>query len=109
MTTNTTEKALHPAAAMYAQEVREGTLSRREFLARSTALGLTAAAAYGLLGLDAPAMAESHATPGGTVRMAMETKALKDPRTFDWSELANFARGWLEYLVEYNADGSPPS
>jgi peptide/nickel transport system substrate-binding protein len=101
-----TGEMLHPAAYMYAEEVREGRLSRREFLVRSTALGLSAAAAYGLIGLDAPAHAASHATMGGTVRMAMETKALKDPRTFDWSELANFARGWLEYLVEYNADGS---
>jgi len=38
--------------------------------------------------------------------MNMETKAQKDPRVWDWSELANFGRGWLEYLVEYNADGS---
>jgi hypothetical protein len=38
--------------------------------------------------------------------MNMETKALKDPRTWDWSRIANFARGWLEYLVEYNNDGS---
>ncbi|MGQ0609524.1 MAG: ABC transporter substrate-binding protein [Paracoccaceae bacterium] len=101
-----TGEMLHPAAYMYADEVREGRLSRREFLVRSTALGLSAAAAYGLIGLDAPAHAAAHAAMGGTVRMAMETKALKDPRTFDWSELANFARGWLEYLVEYNADGS---
>ena len=43
---------------------------------------------------------------GGTLRMAMETKALKDPRTADWSQIANFTRGWLEYLVEYNNDGS---
>ena len=97
---------LHPAAHLYASEVRDGTLSRREFLARTTALGVSAVAAYGLIGLDAPAMAEAHATMGGTLRMAMETKALKDPRTFDWSELGNFARGWLEYLVEYNNDGS---
>jgi peptide/nickel transport system substrate-binding protein len=106
MTTNTKDKAVHPAARMYAQEVRDGVLSRREFLARTTALGVSAAAAYGLLGLDAPAQAEAHATFGGTLRMAMETKAMKDPRTYDWSELANFSRGWLEYLVEYNADGS---
>jgi peptide/nickel transport system substrate-binding protein len=38
--------------------------------------------------------------------MNMQTKALKDPRSFDWSEMANFARGWLEYLVEYQKDGS---
>ena len=98
--------ALHPAAKMYAEEVRSGQLSRREFLVRSTALGVSAAAAYGLLGLDAPAMAQDAPAMGGTIRMNMETKALKDPRTWDWSELANFARGWLEYMVEYNNDGS---
>jgi peptide/nickel transport system substrate-binding protein len=96
----------HPAAVMYADEHKSGALTRREFMTRATALGVTAAGAYGLLGLNAPAMAEAHATAGGTLRMAMETKALKDPRTFDWSELANFARGWLEYMVEYNSDGT---
>ena len=97
---------LHPAAKMYAEEVRAGQLSRREFLVRSTALGVSAAAAYGLLGLDAPALAQDAPAQGGTLRMNMETKALKDPRTWDWSELANFGRGWLEYMVEYNNDGS---
>lgn len=97
---------IHPAAAMHAEEVRAGKLSRREFLVRTTALGLTASAAYGLLGLEAPAQAQDTPVMGGTLRINMETKAQKDPRTFDWSELANFARGWLEYMVEYNADGS---
>jgi peptide/nickel transport system substrate-binding protein len=97
---------LHPAAKMYAEEVRAGQLSRREFLVRSTALGVSAAAAYGLLGLDAPALAQDAPAQGGTLRMSMETKALKDPRTWDWSELANFGRGWLEYMVEYNSDGT---
>lgn len=99
-------ETLHPGAVMYAAEVRDGTLSRREFLVRSTALGVSAVAAYGLLGLEAPAAAQDTPAMGGTLRMAMETKAQKDPRTWDWSELANFARGWLEYLVEYNNDGS---
>jgi peptide/nickel transport system substrate-binding protein len=97
---------LHPAAKMYAEEVRAGQLSRREFLVRSTALGVSAVAAYGLLGLDAPAQAQDAPAQGGTLRMNMETKALKDPRTWDWSELANFGRGWLEYMVEYNSDGT---
>ncbi|MBC2835296.1 ABC transporter substrate-binding protein [Gemmobacter straminiformis] len=91
---------------MHAEEVRAGTLSRREFLARSTALGVSAVAAYGLLGLDAPAMAQDTPTAGGTLRMSMEIKGLKDPRTADWSQIANVTRGWLEYLVEYNNDGS---
>jgi peptide/nickel transport system substrate-binding protein len=101
-----TGKALHPAALMHAEEVRRGELSRREFLVRTTALGVSAAAAYGLLGLPQPALAQDTPMAGGTLRMNMETKALKDPRLYDWSELANFSRGWLEYLVEYNADGS---
>lgn len=98
--------ALHPAAAMYAGEVAKGELSRREFLVRTTALGVSAAAAYGLIGLPMPAQAQDTPKAGGTLRMNMETRAMKDPRVWDWSELANFGRGWLEYLVEYNADGS---
>jgi peptide/nickel transport system substrate-binding protein len=97
---------IHPAARMYAEECRKGQLSRREFLTRSTALGVSAAAAYGLLGLAAPVQAQAAPQQGGTLRMAMETRALKDPRVWDWSELANFCRGWLDYFVEYNADGT---
>jgi peptide/nickel transport system substrate-binding protein len=90
---------------MYAAEVKRGELSRREFLTRATALGVTATAAYGLIGAT-PVKAEAHAQSGGTLRMQMETKALKDPRLFDWSELANFTRGWLDYMVQYNKDGT---
>ena len=43
---------------------------------------------------------------GGTMRVQMEVRALKDPRTWDWSQIANYARGTLEYLVEYNNDGT---
>lgn len=104
--TKTKTGAIHPAAQMYAEETKAGLLSRREFLARTTALGVSAAAAYALIGMDAPVMAQETPTPGGTLRMSMEIKALKDPRTADWSQLANVTRGWLEYLVEYNNDGS---
>ncbi len=97
---------MHPAARMYADEVAAGKLSRREFLTRTTALGVSAVAAYGLIGLEAPARAQDTPTAGGTLRMDMETKGLKDPRLADWSQIANFTRGWLEYLVEYEADGS---
>src|SRR6056297_729069 len=36
----------------------------------------------------------------------MSVRALKDTRTYDWSEIGNQTRGTLEYLVEYNNDGS---
>ena len=97
---------MHPAAKMYAQEVKAGKLDRREFLSRATALGLTTVAAYGLLGLDTPAQAGGHAKKGGTIRMQMDVKAFKDPRTHDWTQISIISAGWLEYLVEYNSDGS---
>lgn len=105
-----TDKSLqrvHPAAEMYAQECKDGIISRREFLTRASALGVAATAAYGLIGLEAPAYAaDEKPVAGGTLRVQMETKALKDPRTADWSQIADFTRGWLEYLIEYERDGS---
>jgi len=97
----------HPAAEMYAEEYKAGKLSRREFLTRSTALGVSAAAAYSLIGLN-PAEAQEMETPpmGGNLRIQMEVRAQKDPRTYDWSQLANVIRGTLEYLIESRADGS---
>ncbi|AFO91131.1 ABC transporter substrate-binding protein [Phaeobacter inhibens] len=97
---------LHPAAKMYATETLAGKMDRREFMTRATALGVSSVAAYGLLGLDAPVQAASHKQDGGTMRMQMLVKPLKDPRTYDWSEMGNQSRGTLEYLVEYNNDGS---
>ena len=96
----------HPAAARYAGEYRAQLLSRREFLARATALGVSSAAAYGLIGAVAPSRAQVAPKQGGTLRCQMEVRALKDTRTFDWPEIANVTRGTLEYLVEYNNDGS---
>jgi peptide/nickel transport system substrate-binding protein len=104
---NTPLGRVHPAASMYAEEFKAGKLSRREFLTRASALGVATSTAYALGGITQAAQAQT-AEPkmGGTLRMNMQTKALKDPRSFDWSEMANFARGWLEYLVEYQKDGS---
>ena len=101
-----TDAPLHPAAVMYADEVAAGKLSRREFLTRATALGVSAVAAYGMIGLAAPAARAQDVKTGGTLRMAMETKALKDPRLADWPQIANVYRGWLEFLVRYNPDGT---
>ncbi len=106
MTQMTTEGRIHPAAQMYAREFREGKLDRREFLARASALGVATPAIYALGGLARPALAQEEPRMGGTLRVQMECKALKDPRNYDWSQMANFSRGWLEYLVQYNADGT---
>lgn len=99
------EAGVHSAAKMYVAEYAEGKLSRREFLTRTTALGVSAAAAYGLIGLPAPAQAQD-AKVGGKIRVAMEVRGTKDPRLADWPQIANVYRGWLEYLIQYNNDGT---
>ncbi|SLN44358.1 Periplasmic oligopeptide-binding protein precursor [Pseudoruegeria aquimaris] len=97
--------AIHPAVHMHAQEVAAGKLSRREFLTRATALGVTATTAYGLMGMAQPARAMNMAK-GGTIRIQQDVRALLDPPTFNWPQLGNVVRGFLEYLVQYNADGT---
>ena len=84
-------------------------VTRREFLALASIFGASTATAYSMLGLVVPstAHAAAHAKQqGGTMRFQTEVRALKDPRTYDWSQIANFSRGWLEYLVEYNNDAT---
>ena len=88
-----------------AHQVGTDPVNRREFLAMASTFGATAATAYGMLGMAAPAQAAGQKT-GGTVRIQQEVRALKDPRTYDWSQIANFSRGWQEYLVAYENDGT---
>jgi peptide/nickel transport system substrate-binding protein len=86
-------------------EVRAGRMDRREFLALASALGASTAAAYAMAGLSTPQRAfAQEGTKGGTLHVAMAVKGQKDPRTYDWVELGNIARTWLEPLVTYTRD-----
>ena len=95
-----------PAAVeTMAGEVRAGRMDRREFLAIASAMGASTALAYGMIGLAAPTLAlAQEAKKGGTLRVAMAVKGQKDPRNYDWVELANISRSWLEPLVRYTRD-----
>ena len=95
-----------PALLQNAEAMRRGDVDRREFLALASAFGASGATAYGMLGLPAPAAAQTLPKQGGTVRIQQEVRALKDPRLFDWPQIANFTRGWLETLVTYETDGT---
>ena len=88
-----------------AEQVRDGHLDRREFLAIASAMGASTALAYGMIGLAAPSKAlAQEGTKGGTLRVAMAVKGQKDPRNYDWVELANISRTWLEPLVSYTRE-----
>ena len=105
MTEYYNQSKMHPAVQMHVEEVAKGELSRREFLSRATALGVTATAAYGLIGAAAPAQA-STLPMGGTIRIQQDVRGLVNPALFSWPQLGNVVRGFLEYLVQYNADGT---
>ncbi|WP_324753976.1 ABC transporter substrate-binding protein [Roseovarius sp. Pro17] len=83
---------------------------RREFLALASAFGASATTAYAMLGLPSPAQAQEGPFPPGTeiapVRIQMLVRSVGDPRRADWFQVANFTRGWLEYLVTYENDGT---
>ncbi|WP_101069092.1 ABC transporter substrate-binding protein [Roseovarius salinarum] len=99
-------RPLHDAVPMFARDCLDGRMDRREFLARATTLGASAAAAYGLLGLAPPAAHAATPAQGGTLRIQQDVRALGDPRTFDWSPQGNLCRGFLEYLVQYTRDST---
>ncbi len=96
----------HLHAAARAARTSGCAVTRREFLATATSFGVGATAAYAMLGMPRPAAAQGTPRTGGTVRIQQEIVTMRDPRKFDFNSLANFTRGWLEYLVEYNSDGT---
>jgi peptide/nickel transport system substrate-binding protein len=58
------------------------------------------------MGLALPSPARAAAQRGGTLRVNMETKGMKEPRLWDWTEYSIFCRGWLDYMTLFNRDGS---
>lgn len=91
----------------YAKEARLGRFDRREFLAIASVFGASAVTAYGMLGLTLPSPARAAGgKKGGILKMQMLVKEMKDPRTWDWSEMANVSRQANEYLVRYNRDST---
>lgn len=91
-----------------AEKVKTGAVDRREFLAMASVFGASTAMAYSMIGLAAPtrALAQEQGEPvtGGVLNVAMWIKEPKDPRTADWSEIANAQRQTLEPLVKYTRD-----
>lgn len=100
-----TDRPLHPLAKPTAAHYRAGRLNRREFFASMAALGVSTAGAAALGGIALPARAqEGVPQKGGTLRMAMNVKAFRDPRIFDGHQIAQVARQVNEYLVRWTSD-----
>lgn len=101
-----TNAPLHPAVAGLRTQMDQGTLSRREFLAYATSLGVTSAAALAMAGLPTSAPAQEAPVLSATevLRCQMRVLTFADPRLFDWPEQGNVARGLCENLVRWRTD-----
>jgi peptide/nickel transport system substrate-binding protein len=99
-----TGRGLHPMAEPVAQSFKQGGIGRREFLATMAALGVSTAGALALGGITARPANAAEPKKGGVLRVAMNVKAFRDPRTFDGVEMSNIARQCNEYLVRWNRD-----
>ena len=94
-----------PVVEKMAEETRAGRMSRREFFAIATSMGASTALAYGMIGVALPTEARAQEPKkGGVLKIAMPVKAQKDPRTYDWVELGNAGRTFLEPLVRYTRE-----
>ena len=94
-----TGRSLHPWAKTFVADFKAGKLDRREFLASMAGVGVTAAGAMALGGIATTPASAADPQKGGTMRISMQVKAFKDPRTFDWTEMGAALASVNEYLV----------
>src|ERR1051325_5805000 len=92
---------LHPYIPELIGKVREGKFDRREFLWTATLLGLSASAAYGVLGMADPFVqrAAAQPKPGSIYRLAMRVPALENPATYSWAYDSLSARLVCDYVT----------
>ena len=110
---------IHPAAREGQEQLRQGRISRREFLRLATLVGVSLPAAK-LLAACAPAAPAATNVPptvaatnapaptaatggikrGGVLRVAMQLQAVTHPVQFSWVEAPNSFRHVFEYLTE---------
>jgi len=101
-----TNRPLHQMAEPVVEDFKAGKVNRREYLATMAALGVSTSGAFALGGIVPTPAEAAEPQKGGILRISMSVKAFKDPRTFDWSEIATPARHCNEYLVRWNRDFS---
>lgn len=96
----------HPAVEGLRRQMDQGALSRREFLAYATTLGVTSGAALAMAGLPSVAVAQEPPAlaPTDVLRCQMRVLGFSDPRLLDWPEQGNVARGLCENLVRWRTD-----
>ena len=96
--TGKNESRFHPGVYQAADDMRNGKLSRRDFVRMAALLGVSAPLAYSLAGCETKPGAGG-GKQGGNLRVSMRVQEMTDPAKFDWTEKSNVARQVLEYLT----------
>ena len=94
----------NPTLTRLTEWMRQGRLSRRDFLRQSTLLGLSAGAAYALAGLPQPARAQTDLPRGGTLRMGMRVLDISNPHAISFDEGGTAIRPVCDYLTRTGQD-----
>ena len=96
----------HPSLPGLAEQWRAGRMNRREFLRTATLLGLSASAAYAVVGLPegGSAIGQARAAGHDSVRYAMRVQALGAPASYSTSDASNVARQVCDYLTRTGPD-----
>jgi peptide/nickel transport system substrate-binding protein len=97
-------KKIHRHLPAFAQEFKDGKVSRREFLRTATLLGLSSGAAYAVAGLPLAAPAMASPKVGGAVKFSMRVQPIESPHTYSWVMDSNMARNVVEYLTRTRDD-----
>jgi peptide/nickel transport system substrate-binding protein len=94
------EKKVHPWIYELAEYLRQGELTRREFVRYAALLGMSAGAASQMAGLVWPQRSFA-ATPkyGGTLKVSAAVHEVTHPAQFSWIEPSNQLRQVAEYLT----------
>src|SRR5712692_3679464 len=81
--------------------LKAGRMDRREFVRVAALLGTSAATAYALAGLPAPAFAattlpfaadDPKAKAGGILKFGMQVQKMEDPATYSWVQMRSEER-----------------
>ena len=103
----------HPKVHEAFELLKAGRMDRREFVRVAALLGTSAAAAYALAGLPAPAFAatslpfgpdDPQAKTGGILKFAMQVQKMEDPANYSWVQMSNQTRHTLEYMAMTGPD-----
>ncbi len=96
---------IHPLIRELAKSLRQGELTRREFIRYGALLGLSVGAASQMAGVPWPKEASAAAIQrGGTLRVSATVQKVTHPAQFSWINVTNQLRQVAEYLTYTDKD-----